>query len=174
MIAPPAHSEFALDAVKTHQLHARGQLPLELRSESAAAISGWVNSKAPFKLSLPSYDETLLPPAQRYQYDGATLVSYHNAPAAYVPYELGGGLVSLVALPTSAAQPLRGKKVVMKSLAVYYDTVDGLHVITWSGPKSRLTYALVTDLEHPSQSCVICHASNSARDRGLMASLQSR
>lgn len=36
----------------------------------------------------------------------------------------------------------------MKSLDVYCDTVEYSHIITWSGPRSRLTYVLVTDLDH--------------------------
>jgi hypothetical protein len=60
----------------------------------------------------------------------------------------------------------------MKSLDVYCDTVEHSHIITWSGPRSRLTYVLVTDLDHPSQSCIICHASSSIRDRDLMHRLR--
>ena len=147
------------------------KLPLEMHSASPAAISDWVNTKAPFKMHLPSYDETSAQ-SQPYQYEGARLVSYHKDSVAYVAYRTEGKPVSLLALPTTLAPPLRGRGVKMKSLTIYYDAVDNFHVITWSGPRSRLTYALVTDLEHPSQSCIICHASSSPRDRDLMAKLR--
>ena len=165
------HSEFAAMAVEAHKLHLKGKLPVEMRSASPAVISDWVNARAPFKMHLPSYDEIPMQ-SQPYQYEGASLVSFRKDSAAYIAYQTGGKSVSLVALPTSIAPPLRGKGVVMKSLTIYYDTVEDFHVITWSGPRTRLTYALVTDLVHPSQSCIICHASSSPRDRDLMHSLR--
>jgi len=165
------HSEFAAMAVAGHKLHLQGRLPLEVQSASPAVISDWVNTRAPFQMHLPSYDEMPMQ-SQPYQYEGARLVSFGKNPAAYVAYQTGGKPVSLVALPTSIVPPLRGKAVAMKSLTIYYDTVEDFHVITWSGPRSRLTYALVTDLDHPSQSCVICHASSSPKDRDLMHSLR--
>lgn len=167
------HSEFAAMAVKAHKLHLNGKLPLEMRSASPTVISDWVNARAPLKMHLPSYDEIPVQ-SQTYEYEGARLVSFGKDSAAYVAYHTGGKPVSLVALPTSLAPPLRGTGAKMKSLTIYYDTVEDFHVITWSGPKSRLTYALVTDLEHPSQSCIICHASASPRDRALMSGLRSR
>jgi anti-sigma factor RsiW len=167
------HSEFAAMAVRVHRLRLDGKLPLQLTSASPAVISEWVNARAPFKMHLPTYDEIPMQ-AQTYQYEGARLVSYGNNPAAYVAYRTAGKPVSLVTLPKSIAPPLRGKGVAMKSLTIYYDTVEGFHVITWSGPKSRLTYALVTSLEHPSQSCIICHASSSLKDCDLMDSLRSQ
>jgi hypothetical protein len=167
------HSEFAAMAVRVHKLRLEGKLPLQVSSASPAVISEWVNARAPFKMHLPTYDEIPMQ-SQNYQYEGARLVSYGKDPAAYVAYRTGGKPVSLVSLPTSIAPPLRGKGVAMKSLTIYYDTVEGFHVITWSGPRSRLTYALVTSLEHPSQSCIICHASSSPKDRDLMDNLRSQ
>jgi anti-sigma factor RsiW len=165
------HSEFAAMAVAAHKLHLKGKLPLEMRSASPAVISDWVNARAPFKMHLPSYDEIPMQ-SQPYQYEGARLVPFGKDSAAYVAYHTGGKPVSLLALPTSMAPPLRGKGVAMKSLTIYYDTVEDFHVITWSGPGTRLTYALVTDLEHPSQAGIICHASSSPKDRDLMHSLR--
>jgi anti-sigma factor RsiW len=167
------HSEFAAMAVAAHKLHLKGKLPLEIRSASPAVISDWVNARAAFKMHLPSYDQSPTQ-AQLYGYEGARLVSFRSDSAAYVAYHTGGKPVSLVALPTSIAPPLRGKGVPMKSLTIYYDMVDGFHVMTWSGPRSRLTYALVTDLDHPAQSCIICHASSSPKDRDLMQSLRTQ
>ena len=124
-----AHSEFAAMAVEAHKLHLKGRLALEMRSASPAVISDWVNARAPFKLHLPSYDG-IPTQSQPYQYEGARLVSFRKDSAAYIAYQTGGKSVSLVALPTSIAPPLRGKGVVMKSLTVYYDTVEDFHVIT--------------------------------------------
>jgi anti-sigma factor RsiW len=164
------HSEFAAMAVRLHKLRLSGNLPLETQSSSPADISAWFHGRVPFKVDLPTYAEMAgqnLP----YQIEGARVVSYRNDPAGYIAYRTAGRPVSLVSLPTTIAPPLSGKGVVMGKLIVFYDTVDGFHVITWSGPRSRLTYALVTDLEHPSQSCVLCHAGTSAKDRDLMSTL---
>jgi anti-sigma factor RsiW len=171
--ASSPHSEFAAMAARLHERHLRGRLPLELHSSSADEISHWFNGKVHFQVKLPSYDKVSIQ-RQPYQYEGARLVSYHNLPAAYVAYQTGGKPVSFVALPTSMAPPLRGRAITMKSLTVYYDTVDNFHVITWSGPRSHLTYAVVTELEHPSQSCIICHAGPTTKDRDLMRTLNQQ
>jgi anti-sigma factor RsiW len=164
------HSEFEAMAVHLHELRLHGQLQLEMQASSPAAISAWFHGRVPFKVDLPSYAEVA---GQNiaYEIEGARVVSFRNNPAGYIAYRTGGRPVSLISLPTTIAPPLRGKGVVMGKLTIFYDNVDGFHVITWSGPRSRLTYALVTDLEHPSQSCVLCHASSSPRDRDLMRTL---
>jgi anti-sigma factor RsiW len=166
-------SEFEALAVKVHQLHLKGKLPLELHSSSPVVISDWFKGRLPFKVTLPAYDE-VPERGMPYQLEGARRVSFRNDAAAYVAYHTGGKPVSFVALPTSLAPPLRGTGVVMGKLTIYYHTLDGFHVITWSGPRSRLTYALVTDLEHPSQSCILCHAGSSPKDRDLMRTLNQQ
>lgn len=167
---PDPHSEFAAMAVHLHQQRLSGKLRLETHVSSPASISAWFQGRVPFKVDLPSYEE--LPGRKSpYQIEGARMVSYHGDPAGYIAYSTGGRQVSLVSLPTSVAPPLRGKGVVMGKLTIFYDDLDGFHVITWSGPRSRLTYALVSDLEHPSQACILCHASSSSRDRNLMLNL---
>lgn len=143
---------------------------MELRSSSSAEISAWFRGKVPFQLKLPAYAEIPID-RQPYRYEGARVVSVQNRPAAYVSYQTGGQPVSFLAIPTAIAPPEHGRAVPMKSLTIYYSDVDGHHVITWSGPKSHLTYALVTDLEHPSRSCIICHAGSGPKDRDLMSRL---
>jgi anti-sigma factor RsiW len=164
------HSEFAALAVHLHQQRLHGNLQLETRASSPAAISTWFQGRVPFKVDLPSYAEM---PGQNspYQIEGARLITFHNDSAGYIAYRTAGRAVSLLSLPTSIAPPLRGAGVVMGKLTIFYDNLDGFHVITWSGPRSRLTYALVTDLEHPSQACILCHASSSPKDRDLMRNL---
>ena len=166
-------SEFEATAVRLHQLHLKGKLPLEMQSSSPAAVSAWLAERVSFQVTLPSYDEM---PGSRlpYQLEGARRVSYRNDSASYIAFRTAGRPVSMITLPTTLAPPLRGRRVVMGKLAVFYDTLDGFHVITWSGPRSRLTYALVTDLEHPSQSCVLCHAGSSPKDRNLMQTLNQQ
>jgi anti-sigma factor RsiW len=167
------HSELAAMAAQLHIRHLRGALPLAFHSSSPGEISAWFNIRVRFHVKLPSYDEFLVQ-RQPYRYEGARLVSFHNQPAAYVAYQTGGKPVSFVAMPTSMAPPLRGRAVPMKSLTIYYDTVDGFHVITWSGPRSHMTYALVTGLDHPSQSCIICHAGPDRKDGDLMRTLNQQ
>lgn len=167
------HSKFASMAARIHQQYLKGKLPLAMRSSSAAEIVDWVNGRVNFHFKLPSYAE--IPTRQQpYRYEGARLISYQNNPAAYVAYRTADRSVSLIALPTSIAPPLRVRAVSMKSLMIYYDDVDGFHVITWSGPRSRLTYALVSDLRHSSQACIICHASSDPKDINLMQTLNQQ
>jgi anti-sigma factor (TIGR02949 family) len=166
-------SDFEATAVRLHELRLKGKLPLEMHSSSPAAVSTWITQRVPFKVTLPSYDEMPGSPLP-YQLEGARRVSYRNDAASYIAFRTSGRPVSMITLPTTLAPPLRGRRVVMGKLAIFYDTMDGFHVITWSGPRSRLTYALVTDLEHPSQSCVLCHAGPGTRDRDLMHTLNQQ
>jgi len=63
----------------------------------------------------------------------------------------------------------------MGSLTFYYDTVDGYNVITWASKTRLVTYAMVSDRgERPQQSCIVCHAGPSAKDRDLMRGLLSQ
>jgi len=157
-------------AVRLHRQRLNGKLPLETETASPASISGWFQGKVPFAVHLPPYDEI---PSQElpFQIEGARLVSFRKDAAGYIAYRAGGRPVSLITLPTPIAPPPQGKGVVMGKLTIFYDNLDEFHVITWSGPRSGLTYALVTDLEHPSQACILCHAGSNAKDRNIMRDL---
>lgn len=165
-IEPP--SEFALMAVDTHVRHLRGQLPFEISSDSAEAISNWFAGKVSFGVKLPTYQESS-GQEKLYRLEGARLVGFKNDYAAYVAYQMSERPISLVVTSDTVATASGGEGIASQGITFHYDSIDGLKVITWSD--KGLTYALVSDLEERGQqSCVVCHAG--AKDRELIEGLK--
>jgi anti-sigma factor RsiW len=159
-IAPP--SELARMAVDSHLRRLRGQLPLEISSESPEEISGWFRDKVSFSLTLPNYQgasgQELL-----YRLEGARLVAFRNDYAACVAYRMRQRPITLIVTSNAVAMPAGGEEIRSKGLNFHYDAIDGLKVITWAD--RGLTYALVSDLEERGQqSCIVCHAGTKDRD----------
>jgi anti-sigma factor RsiW len=164
----PRPSEFALMAVDTHLRRLRGQLPLEIVSDSALEISAWFVGKVAFALKLPNYQEAS-GQEKLYRLEGARLVAFKNDYAAYVAYQMRQRPITLVVTSNSVALPAGGEEIVSKGLRFHYDSINGLKVITWSD--RGLTYALVSDLEeHGQQSCLVCHAG--AKDKDFIEGLK--
>jgi len=158
----PGPSNFALMAVETHLRRIRGQLPLEIISDSPEMISAWFAGKVPFRLQLPNYQESSKQ-EKLYRLEGARLVALNNDYAAYVAYKMKQSPISLVVTANSVAMPSGGEEIVSKGLKFHYDSINRLKVITWSD--RGLTYALVSDLEERGQqSCLVCHAGTKDRD----------
>jgi anti-sigma factor RsiW len=159
---------FARMAVDTHLRHLRGQLPLEITSDSPKEISKWFAGKVPFPVELPNYQESS-GQEKLYQIEGARLVGFRNDYAAYVAYQMGKRPISLVITSGSAAVPRGGEKIVSKGITFHYHSIEGLKVITWTD--RGLTYALVSDLEERGQrSCIVCH--QGTRDRDFIENLR--
>jgi anti-sigma factor RsiW len=168
----PRPSDFALMAIETHLRRLRGQLPLEVISDSPEIISSWFAGKVPFKLQLPNYQESSKQ-EKLYHLEGARLVALNNDYAAYIAYKMKQSSITLVVTANSVAMPSGGEEIVSKGLKFHYDSINGLKVITWSD--RGLTYALVSDLEERGQqSCLVCHAGTKDRDfiEGLKLSKQ--
>lgn len=158
----PKPSDFALMAVETHLRRLRGQLPLEVISDSPEMISSWFAGKVPFRLQLPNYQESSRQ-EKLYHLEGARLVALNNDYAAYVAYKMKQSPITLVVTANSVAMPSGGEEIVSKGLKFHYDSINGLKVITWSD--RGLTYALVSNLEERGQqSCLVCHAGTKDRD----------
>jgi mycothiol system anti-sigma-R factor len=155
-------SEFALMAADTHLRHTRGQLPLEIASDSPERISNWFSNKVQFAVKLPNYQESS-GQEKLYRLEGARLVAYKNDYAAHVAYQMNARPITLVITSDNLAQPIGGEEIKAKGLVFHYDTIGGLKVITWSD--RGLTYALVSALEERGQqSCVVCHAGTKDQD----------
>ncbi len=149
-------------AVDTHLRRLRGQLPLEIISDSPELISSWFAGKVSFRLRLPNYQESS-GQEKLYGLEGARLVAFNNDYAAYVAYRMRQRPITLVATANSVAMPSGGEEIVSKGLKFHYDSINGLKVITWAD--RGLTYALVSDLEERGQqSCLVCHAGTKDRD----------
>lgn len=160
--ALPIPSEFALMAVDTHTRRLRNQLPLEIVSDSPAAISGWFAGKVSFSLKLPNYQEDS-GQDKVYRLEGARLVGFKNDYAALVAYQMGRHPITLVVTSNAVALPAGGEEITSKGLRFHYDALNGLKVITWAD--RGLTYALISDLaERGQQSCIVCHEGTKDRD----------
>jgi anti-sigma factor RsiW len=157
----PAGS-FALLAAETHLRHVRGQLPLEVESQSPKDISSWFVNKVNFSVKLPNYQESS-GQEKLYVLEGARLVNFQDEYAAYVAYQMKERPISLVITSASAAEPTGGEVIAAGDLKFHYNAIDGLKVLTWSD--RGLTYALVSDLEERGQqSCIVCHEGTKDRD----------
>lgn len=164
----PAPSEFAQMAVNTHVRRVRGQLPLEITSNSPAEISGWFAGKVSFSLKLPNYQEAS-GQVRLYNLEGARLVGFRNDYAALVAYDMDKHPITLVVTSNGIAMPSGGEQVVSKGLRFHYDTLNGWKVITWAD--RGLTYALVSDLAgRGQQSCIVCH--EGTQDREIIEGLK--
>ena len=163
-------STFALMAADTHLRRTRGQLPLEVVSDSGDKLSTWFVNKVCFQVKLPNYQDSS-GQEKLYRLEGGRLVSYKNDYAAYVAYEMKQRPISLVITSETAAAATGGEEIKAKGLTFHYNAIDGLKVITWSD--RGLTYALVSDLEERGQqSCIVCH--QGAKDRDFIDPLKPR
>jgi anti-sigma factor RsiW len=159
---PLMPSEFAMMAVDAHLRHLRGQLPLEIVSDSAEQISKWFAGKVNFGLTLPDY-QGASGQEKLYSLEGARLVGFKQDYAAYVAYKMRRSPITLVVTSNSVAMPAGGEEIISKGVTFHYDSINGQKVITWSD--RGLTYALVSNLEERGQqSCLVCHAGTKDRD----------
>jgi anti-sigma factor (TIGR02949 family) len=154
-------SDLVAMAADTHLRYARGQLPLEIGSESPEAVSRWFAGRVPFHLTLPDYP--VEPGEQKlYHLSGGRLISFRNDYAAYVAYRMEERPISLLVTSAALVQPSGGDVVPFGRLVFHEEARDGLKIITWSD--NGLTYALAADLRvQGGQSCLVCHAAPSER-----------
>lgn len=155
-------SSFVTMAVNNHVRYLKGELPLEVFSDSPEKISAWFAGKLGFNLKLPDYPQGPKP----YYVEGARLVGFKDDYAAYVVYRLKGHPISLLVTSDPVAKPFGGEEIPWEGLRFHFQSVAGWKVLTWSD--DGLTYALVSDLEERGQaSCVVCH-----RDERVFRGLQ--
>jgi anti-sigma factor (TIGR02949 family) len=152
---------FAALAVDTHLRHERGQLPLEVRSETPAEVSRFFEGRVPFHLTLPDYP---VGPGETkpYRLVGGRLVAFDGDYAAYVAYHMDDRPISLLVTAADRVRPEGGEAVVSGGLTFHIESVAGLKVITWTD--KGLTYALASDLAVAgNRSCMVCHGSAEER-----------
>ena len=160
---PISGMELAQFAAGTHEQHLRGNLALELQTDSRALLNQWLHDKSQFSLALPESSEAAraqLP----YRIEGARLVQIRNKMAAYIAYELKPEAVSLIVAPVSAAVASGGVEAAFQKVTFHYYMIHDYKVVTWS--VHGLTYALVSQEGNKTQrSCMVCHSA--MRDRDL-------
>ena len=98
--APLSGQDLAEFAVKTHKYHAKGNLPLDVRTDSSQVLNQWFKQALPFSLSLPAASS---PQDQRYRLVGARLVQVGSNSAALIIYQRKSELASLMVTPDSVA-----------------------------------------------------------------------
>jgi anti-sigma factor RsiW len=159
-------SPFVTMAVNNHVRYLKGQLPLEVFSDSPEKISAWFAGKLGFNLRLPDYPQGSADP-KPYHVEGARLVGFKEDYAAYIVYRLNGHPISLLITSDSVARPSGGEEIPWEGLRFHFQSVAGWKVLTWSD--DGLTYALVSNLEERGQaSCTVCH-----QDERVFRGLQS-
>jgi anti-sigma factor RsiW len=148
-------TSFVTMAVNNHLRYLKGQLPLEVFSDSPEKISAWFVGKLGFNLRLPDYPQGAAE-AKPYHVEGARLVGFREDYAAYIVYRLNGHPISLVVTSGLVAKPSGGEEIAWEGLRFHFQSVSGWKVLTWS--HDGLTYALVSDLEERGEaSCIVCH-----------------
>jgi anti-sigma factor RsiW len=156
-------SEYVDAAVSTHLNYLTGHLPLEIRSDSPQAVTGWLAGKVPFPFQLPdSQRQSGSRPAYRLQ--GATLVSYRGSQAGLVTYDAPQqDTISLLVASTNYAVVAGGVEVRSGDLVFHHRIDSGFQVITWSN--HGLAYALVSRAAGSARgSCLVCHQNMKDRD----------
>jgi hypothetical protein len=161
--APISGMELARFAASTHEQHMRGNLALELQTDSQSALNEWLHQKSQFSAALAGSSEE--PPAQwTYRIEGASVVNIGSKTAAYIAYRMQPDPVSLIVAPISAAIASGGVEAAFQKVTFHYYTVENYKVVTWS--VHGLTYALVSHEGNATQrSCMVCHSA--MRDRDL-------
>jgi hypothetical protein len=160
---PLSGLNFADFAVDVHRQHARGNLALDVHSDSQQTLNEWLKAKSPFDLALPTSPAS--PDEERpYRLQGARLVPAGGKTAVYIAYQMQSGPVSIMVAPDSVAMASGGIEVNFKKVTFHYLTVEGYKVATWSVHGN--TYALVSQEGNSTQkSCMVCHFA--MRDRDL-------
>jgi len=158
-----AASSFASAAADVHLRYARGQLPLEVRSDQPRELSRWFAGRVPFQLTLPDYP--VGPGEQKfYRLEGGRLVAFGGDYAAYIAYRMDDQPVSLLVTSADRIRPEGGEIVRSGALAFHLESVSGLKVISWTD--NGLTYALASDVAvSGARTCLVCHGSPGERER---------
>jgi hypothetical protein len=166
-------AQFAELAVRTHRQHVRGELALDIRSESQQAVNDWLRKRSPFSLVLPASPG--VPEEERsFRPEGARLVRVGGQSADFIAYHMKvpemaktrsqASIASLMVIPASVVEASGGIEARFTKVSFHYLTVDDYKVVTWS--VHGLTYALVSDEGNSTQrSCMVCHSA--MRDRDL-------
>ena len=160
---PVSGMELAEFAAATHQEHERGNLALEIQTDSQPQLNEWLHGKSLFSLALPASSEV---PSEQlpYRIEGARLVQIRNKTAVYIAYQMQPDDVSLIVAPVSVAIASGGIEAAFKKVTFHYYTIENYKIVTWS--VHGLTYALVSQEGNKTQrSCMVCHSA--MRDRDL-------
>jgi anti-sigma factor RsiW len=156
-------SEYVDAALSTHRDYLSGHLPLQIRTDSPEAVTGWLAGKVSFPLQLPDSQEQS-GSKRTYRLLGARLVTYKGNQAGLVTYEAPqSDSISLLVASSNSAVVAGGVEVRSGDLVFHHRVDQGFQVITWSN--HGLAYALVSRAAGSANgSCLVCHQSMTDRD----------
>jgi anti-sigma factor RsiW len=156
-------SEYVNAALSTHRDYLSGQLPLEIRSDSPQAVTGWLAGKVAFPFRLPD-SQAQSGGAPAYRLLGARVVDYRGSQAGLVTYEAPqNDTISLLVASSKYAVVAGGVEVRSGDLVFHHRMDAGFQIITWSN--HGLTYALVSRAAGSARgSCLVCHQSMADRN----------
>jgi anti-sigma factor RsiW len=149
-------AEYVDAALSAHRDSLSGRLPLQIRTDSAPAVTGWLAGKVAFPFQLPD-SQRQADGKPTYRLLGARLVDYKSSQAGLVTYEAAKGEnISLLVASSQYAVVGGGVEVRSGNLVFHHRVNQGFQVITWSN--HGLAYALVSKATgSASGSCLICH-----------------
>jgi anti-sigma factor RsiW len=154
--------DYVRAAASVHRSYLNGEIPLGIRSNSAAAVTSWVVAKVPFPFQLPA-SPAALQGKPEYRIAGASTVKYRGTNAVLVTYERDKQHISLLVAASEAAVVAGGEEVRYDRLVFHYRSQAGLRVITWTN--HGLSYALVSTLSGSAKEpCMVCHQNMTDRD----------
>jgi anti-sigma factor RsiW len=156
-------SEYVDAALSTHRDYLSGQLPLEIRSDSPRAVTGWLAGRVAFPFQLPD-SEAQSSGRPGYRLLGARVVDYRGSQAGLVTYEAPrNDTISLLVASSKYAVVAGGVEVRSGDLVFHHRIDAGFQIITWSN--HGLAYALVSRAAGSARgSCLVCHQSMADRD----------
>jgi anti-sigma factor RsiW len=156
-------SEYVDAALSAHRDYLSGQLPLEIRSDSSQAVTGWLAGKVAFPFRLPD-SQVQSSGAPAYRLLGARVVDYRGSQAGLVTYEAPQKeTISLLVASSNYAVVAGGVEVRSGKLVFHHRIDSGFQIITWSN--HGLAYALVSRAAGSALgSCLVCHQSMADRN----------
>jgi anti-sigma factor RsiW len=156
-------SEYVDAALSTHRDYLSGRLPLEIRSDSPQAVTGWLAGQVAFPFRLPDA-QAQSSGTPTYRLLGARIVDYRGSQAGLVTYEApGNDTISLLVASSKYAVVAGGVEVRSGDLVFHHRMNAGFQIITWSN--HGLTYALVSRAAVSARgSCLVCHQSMADRN----------
>jgi hypothetical protein len=151
-------SEYIDAALSAHRNCLSGQLPLQIRSDSPQAVTGWLAPKVAFPFRLPD-SQAQSSGAPTYRLLGASVVDYRGSQAGLVTYQASqNDTISLLVASTKYAVVTGGVEVRSGDLVFHHRVEADFQVITWSN--HGLAYALVSKAAGSAHSsCLVCHQS---------------
>lgn len=150
------HSIAAL-ATNEHIARLQRLAPLEIETSDARVLARWAQTRVPFGVVLPAFDNPSLEAV------GARITRLGAEPALSAAYQLDGQPVTLLVTGSALDSPESASGESFRGLRFHLGYDRGFRTITWAD--KGLSYVLVSSLgDEGRQACSICHGPGSGRN----------